>query len=62
MISKLVQGEYPTLLEASKGNELIDALNLLMDMEVRVGGTGKSRFLYSEGKIILFISKAELVN
>lgn len=62
MIERLKQGEAPTLLETAKGNELIDALNRLLDIEVRVGTTGTTQFVYSEGKIILYISKNEITS
>lgn len=61
-LDRLRQGEAPTLLDTAKGNELIDALNLLLDMEVSVTATGTSKFIYSEGKIILLLSKAQLTS
>ena len=36
-ISKLVKGEVPTLIEAAKGNELIDALNKLGNITIDAG-------------------------
>jgi len=36
-ISKLVKGEAPTLIQAEKGNELIDALNKLGNMTIEAG-------------------------
>ena len=36
-IKKLVQGQHPTLLEAQKGNELIDAINVLNNMQIGYG-------------------------
>ena len=36
-INKLVRGQHPTLLEASKGNELIDAINILSNMQIGYG-------------------------
>ena len=45
-IDELVQGERPTLLEAEKGNELIDALNILRNIEVTPGE--KNQVFYSE--------------
>jgi hypothetical protein len=36
-IKKLVKGEVPTLIQAEKGNELIDALNKLGKMTIEAG-------------------------
>ena len=36
-IKKLVKGETPTLLETSKGNELIDAINALANVDIQKG-------------------------
>jgi hypothetical protein len=36
-IQKLVKGEVPTLIQAEKGNELIDALNKLGNMTISAG-------------------------
>lgn len=36
-ISKLVKGEVPTLIQADKGNELIDALNKLGNITIDAG-------------------------
>lgn len=61
-IDRVTQGQTPSLIEAAKANELIDALNRLLSIEVRVTATGSSRFVYSQGKIILQISKAEITS
>ena len=43
-IGRLVQGERPTLIEASKGNELIDALNALRNFSIKSGDEDKVDF------------------
>jgi len=45
-IDGLVQGSRPTLIEADKGNELIDALNILRNISISPGD--RNQVLYSE--------------
>ena len=45
-IDGLVQGSRPTLIEAEKGNEVIDALNILRNISISPGDQNK--VLYSE--------------
>tara|TARA_R110000824_G_scaffold326522_1_gene513453 strand:+ start:13418 stop:13792 length:375 start_codon:yes stop_codon:yes gene_type:complete len=44
-IDGLVQGSRPTLIEAEKGNEVIDALNILRNISISPGD--KNQVLYS---------------
>jgi hypothetical protein len=44
-IDGLVQGSRPTLIEADKGNELIDALNILRNISISPGD--RNQVLYS---------------
>jgi len=44
-IDELVQGSRPTLIEAEKGNEVIDALNILRNISISPGD--KNQVLYS---------------
>ena len=44
-IPELIQGDRPTLLEAEKGNELINALNVLRN--VTIGSGEQNQVLYS---------------
>tara|TARA_Y100001963_G_scaffold33683_1_gene46755 strand:- start:413 stop:784 length:372 start_codon:yes stop_codon:yes gene_type:complete len=48
-ISRLVKGARPTLLEEEKGNELIDALNVLRNFEITPGN--QNQVLLSEDGI-----------
>ena len=45
-IDGLVQGSRPTLIEAEKGNEVIDALNILRNISISPGD--KNQVLYSD--------------
>ena len=45
-IDKLVKGSHPTLIEAEKGNEVIDALNILRNISISPGD--KNQVLYSD--------------
>ena len=45
-IDQLVQGSRPTLIEADKGNEVIDALNVLRNISISPGD--QNQVLYSE--------------
>ena len=48
-IARLVKGARPTLLEEEKGNELIDALNVLRNFEITPGN--QNQVLLSEDGI-----------
>ncbi len=41
LIKKLVAGETPSLMEASKGNELIEKINAILQLQVSPQGFGK---------------------
>ena len=45
-IDSLVLGSHPTLLEADKGNEVIDALNILRNISIAPGD--QNQVLYSD--------------
>ncbi len=51
LIKRLVKGQTPTLLEADKGNEIIDAINALSRLRFRRGS--KDAIYYSDNEIIL---------
>ena len=51
-IERLVVGETPTLLEADKGNELIDRLNALANIEIEPGETDEILWGEDSVKII----------
>ena len=51
-IERLVQGETPSLLDAEKGNEVIDAINPLQKIEIQRKGT--SDFVsYSDNNVLI---------
>ena len=43
-IARLVSGQVPSLLDAKKGNELIDALNALQNIQIRYGEYFKASY------------------
>ena len=51
-IEELVKGERPTLLEAVKGNEVIDALNVLGNMTIERGTEDEVQYSDDGVKII----------
>ena len=51
-IEELVKGERPTLLEAVKGNEVIDALNVLGNMTIERGTEEEVQYSEDGVKII----------
>ena len=52
-IKKVVKGEAPTLLEADKANELIKAVNMLMNVQIIEGTT--SGVFFTHDSLILQI-------
>ena len=50
-IKKLVKGTTPTLLEAKKGNELIQALNALSNIRIERGT--KDEVIYGDDEIVI---------
>ena len=50
-INELVKGQTPTLIEADKGNELIRAINALLNLTVRRGA--KDQLIVSSHNAIL---------
>ena len=52
-IDKLEKGARPTLLEAEKGNELIDRLNALGNMTVKTGT--KNEVLYAGDSLVFTV-------
>lgn len=51
-IEELVKGERPTLLEAEKGNEVIDSLNVLRNMTIESGHRNDVQYSEDGVKII----------
>ena len=51
-IEELVKGERPTLLEAEKGNEVIDSLNVLGNMTIERGTDDEVQYSEDGVKII----------
>ena len=56
-IKRLVKGDTPSLLETEKGNELIDALNALQNIQIRYGESFKAS--YGSNGVTLTIPKPE---
>lgn len=54
MIQKLQKGQKPTLLQADKGNELIDDINSLTNMVVKRGGD-QDKFVFGKQKSTLHL-------
>jgi hypothetical protein len=54
MINKLTKGQRPTLLEADKGNELIDHINSLSQMDVK-RGADTDKFVFGKNKSTLHL-------
>ena len=50
-IERLVIGEAPTLLQATKGNELIDAINALGNITIKAGT--KDEVIYGDDGLIV---------
>tara|TARA_R110000772_G_scaffold133122_5_gene241553 strand:+ start:363 stop:665 length:303 start_codon:yes stop_codon:yes gene_type:complete len=56
-INRLVKGDTPSLLETEKGNELIDALNALQNIQIRYGESFQAS--YGSNGVTLTIPKPE---
>ena len=59
-IAELVKGERPTLLEAVKGNEVIDALNVLRNMTIEKGTEDEVQFSEDGVKIVYGMNLGEV--
>jgi len=57
-ISQLVKGKSPTLLTTSKGNEVINALNVLANIEIFPDTS--DRVEYSDNGVYIYYKKAGL--
>lgn len=55
-IAELVKGQSPTLLTASKGNELIKALNILANIEIYADSSDSVK--YTDSGIYIYYKKA----
>jgi hypothetical protein len=55
VIKKVKKGEAPTLLEAEKANELIDAINMLLKMEIRTKPSGAGEVIMGKNKLTLVV-------
>ena len=51
-IPELVKGERPTLLEAEKGNEVINALNALRNLTITAGQVDEVKYADDEVAIV----------
>lgn len=59
LIDNLVAGESPTLLSASKANELVDALNALQNITIQYGENFEAT--YGSNGVVLTIPRVEQV-
>ena len=54
-IKRVQKGQTPTLLEADKANELIDAINMLLSMQVKTKSTGAGEVIYGQNAVTIVV-------
>tara|TARA_A200000159_G_scaffold4938_1_gene4617 strand:- start:2385 stop:2729 length:345 start_codon:yes stop_codon:yes gene_type:complete len=54
-IKRVAKGQTPTLLEADKANELIDAINMLLNIQVYVKPDGAPEVIYGDNAVKIVV-------